>query len=379
MRLIDVLEARRNPVLNPRITPVEFIAQYKDDPQAYLHTGSINKVGVYPKSSDGHDSPIGIYAFQIADIWKLYLERAYNEKKRTLPLLPYHGGDHLFILHSDIPTDFPGTYSETDLERDIQGIKKMFGLDDNGIKRLKSAARTNPNFTDIPAGYLWGITKALAAGGVSELDDYTWVDTKRWNAILRGLGHNGFNDPGRGVIHGAEPTQTLFLASSAYSIIDHMKMNNRPKDVKIGDQTYKGGHIPKHFHVKGFDSVFFHNHEPTDLLQVRTWEVDSMSYHDFGNLKRFMAPNSSAVIHLLGGFEGSYDKRANYDVQFVQKTTVPPNITIENMYVGGGQPVLFIKKMPEDFPCQTITISRFADDYGLDKLPDTIKGKIQRK
>ena len=162
--MIDLFELRRNPEQNIKMSAVDFLRQYKDNPKMYLHTAPILKVGIYPKSIDGHDSPIGIYAYRLMDIWKDVIEKwNTGEYKRGLEFLPYHGGNYLFVLESDINPDFPGTYSEDDLNTDIAKLQKIYGLSDRRISLLKGAAKTNLNFQDIPAGYLWGMTKALVA------------------------------------------------------------------------------------------------------------------------------------------------------------------------------------------------------------------------
>lgn len=359
MRYNELFEARRNPVQNPRMNEVEFVAQYKDRPNIYLHTTSVEKVGIYPKSSDSHDSPTGIYAYRIADIYEDDIARWNNEKyNRGLSHLSYHGGDHLYILRSDISINFPKDYTEDDLQRDTAKLAELYQLQPNDIARLRRAARTNPNFRDMPAGYLWGMTKALAAGGLSELDEYTSVDCKRWNGVLRALGYTGFNDPGYGLIHGTESSQALFLTTQAFTVIDHMQKNQKQKEIKIADKVYKGGRMPRDLVMKGFDSVFFHNNEPEDFKNVQRWTVDGMSYDQFWSFARFLPWNAQGIIKRLGGFEGSFDKRANYDIEFLKNVTVP--------------------KIPEGFPVGTITISKFSDNYVMDNLPGTIQQKIIR-
>jgi hypothetical protein len=161
---LHLVEARRNPEQNPRLNAVEFLRQYKDNPKMYLHTTNVMKVGIYPKSTDSHDSPVGIYAYRLVDIWEDAIERwNTGDYKRGLEFLPYHGGDQLFVLESDIDPNFPEHYTDDDLARDGDKLKQLFGLSDQRIAKLLRTAKTNQNFRDCPAGYFWGMVKALVA------------------------------------------------------------------------------------------------------------------------------------------------------------------------------------------------------------------------
>ena len=384
MRINDLLEARRNPEENPKFSAVEFLRQYKDNPHMYLHLAPIQKVGIYPKSSDSHDSPVGIYAFRLADIWENDIERwntgDYADKKaRGLEFLSYHGGNFMFILESDIDPYFADDYSEQDLANDITKLKQITGIDDETVDQLKKAARTNLNFVDKPVGYLWGMTKALV-GGVREFDEHTYVNTKKWNTLLRTMGYTGFNDTGYGYIHGAEHQQALFLSTAAFRVVDMGTIKQKQKTVKIGDQSYEGGRIPKDLHMRGFDSVFFYNNSPEDFKSVRTWTVDGISLDNFKNFIRFLPWNAKGIIKTMsmGGASNELFEEGNVK-RFFETTTIPQNITLEKLYIGSRFPERLLRHVPENFPVAEIVISPFSNEYGLDKLPATIQNKITKQ
>ena len=382
MDLHDLLERRRNPEQNPRISAVEFLRQYKDNPKMYLHTTNLQKVGIYPRSTDGHDSPAGIYAYRLMDIWEDTIERFNTgEYKRGLEFLPYHGGDHLFVLESDIDPDFPHDYSEQNLAADIVKLKKLYGFSDERIAKLKAAARTNLNFRDCPAGYLWGMTKALMAGGISEFDEYTPVDTIRWNGLLRKLGHVGFNDPGMGLIHGAEPSQAVFLTVTAFRIVDHMLKNRRQRVVDVGDQKYKGGRLPKNLVMQGIPNTLFHNYKPADFASVRTWTVAGMGLDNLSTFMRFVPWNATGIVErLVIGTAANESYELGYVKRFFAKyPTLPKNIHVKDLYVGGRQPAQLMHSIPESFPVDTITYSAMAFKWGLDSLPEPIKAKLREQ
>ena len=382
MKLHDLLERRRNPDLNPRFSAVEFLRQYKDNPKMYLHTTSIPKVGIYPNSTASHDSPAGIYAYRLMDIWDDTIERwNTGEHKRGLEFLPYHGGDYLFVLESDIDPDFPHDYSEQDLAAAIVKLKKLYGFSDERIAKLMAAARTNLNFRDCPAGYLWGMTKALMAGGISEFDEYTPVDTIRWNGLLRKLGYVGFNDPGMGLIHGAEASQALFLVTSAFRVVDQMLQNRKQRVIAIGDQKYKGGRLPKNLVMNGIPNTLFHNYHPADFASVRTWTVGGMGLDNLSTFIRFVPWNAQGIIKrlVIGSAANESYERSYVSRFFASHPTLPKNIRIEDIYVGGKQPSSLIRAIPPDYPVETITISALAHKWGLDDLPAPIKAKLKEQ
>lgn len=382
MDLNDLLERRRNPEQNPRVGAVEFLRRYKDNPKMYLHTTNLQKVGIFPRSTASHDLPAGIYAYRLMDIWEDTIERWNSgEYQRGLEFLPYTGGDHLFVLESDIDPDFPHDYSQQDLNADIVKLKKLFGFPDERIKRLERTAETNLNFQECPAGYLWGMTKAIAAGIDHEFDQYTPVNTMRWNTLLRRLGYVGFNDPGVGVIHGAEPTQAVFLTAAAFRVVDHMLKNRRQRGVDIGGQKYRGGRLPKNLVMQGIPNTLFHNYEPSDFASVRSWTVAGMGLDNLSTFIRFVPWNATGVIErLVIGTAANDSYEMGYLRRFFEKhPTLPKHIHVKDLYVGGKQPASLLRLVPVNYPVESITYSAMAHKWGLDELPEPIKAKLKEQ
>lgn len=381
MKITDLfLEYRRNPESNPKESVYQFLSRYKDDPHAYLHTTMVMKVGVYPKTTSSHDSPAGIYAYRLMDIWEDSIERwNTGNYKRGIEFLPYHGGDQLFILHSDIDIDFPGHYTEENLAEDSEKLKRLYRLDDKSIAQLRRSAETNQNFRDCPAGYLWGMTKALVGfgGPVSEFDRYTSVNTKRWNQLLRKLGYVGFNDPGYGLIHGAEDSQALFLTTRAFQVIDHFSNNRRQRKVEIAGKTYIGGRLPDHLEMNGIPNTLFYNYQPADFAGVKLWTVEGMDIPTFKTFCRFVPWNGRGVVKYLSFGNAANQSYESGEIRkFFTEFIIPKNITIEALAVGGRDPAFTLRVMPADFPVSKIYISQFASKYGMDKLPPSVQEKI---
>lgn len=368
-------EKRRNPEQNPKESAFDFIAKYKDNPHAYLHTTTVMKVGIYPRTSSSHDSPMGIYAFRIQEIWPT-LEWARETKVSLAQALPYWGGPHLFILESDIDTNFLADYTEADLKRDIAKLRQMYRLDDADVQQLLRAARTNQNFCDCPAGYFWGMTKAIVAGTM-EFDEYTPVNTRRWSLLLRRLGYVGFNDPGMGLIHGAESAQAVFLTTKAFRVVDHMLTNRRQREVEIGDKRYKGGRLPRDLYMQGIPNTFMYNYDPEAFANVRRWTVGSMDVLDFWRFTKFVPWNGVGIIEHLSIANGANESHSLSEARKFVESKIPSNIKIQTLHVGGRMPTMVLDHMPPDFPVEKIVISPFAFTHGIDRLPEPIRSKIE--
>ena len=223
---------------------------------------------------------------------------------------------------------------------------------------------------------MWGMTKALVAG-VSEFDEYTPVNTRKWNAVLRDLGYVGFNDPGFGLIHGAEHTQAVFLTTSAFRVVDHMLKNRKQRTVDLGDKKYKGGRLPRDLYMAGIPNTLFYNHEPADFAKVRTWTLGGVGIHELSSFFHFLPWNAIGIINnLVIGNAANESYENGYTKQFFEKP-LPKNVRIKNIYVGRRYPDQLLRYIPPDFPVETITISPFASDAGLDRIPEPLRSKDQ--
>ncbi|MFA5490950.1 MAG: hypothetical protein WC284_17360 [Candidimonas sp.] len=375
---MKISELRRNPSKNIRETIYEFFNKYRNDENAYVHTTNIDKVGINPKKYDSHDSPVGIYAFRIMDIADS-IDRIRPDTKSLGLILPYYGGNYTFILSSPIPHDFVKIYTNELLNSDIEKMKDMFSLSENDIKKLKSSARTNLNFIDAPAGYLWGMTKSIAGGFVDEFDNYTSVDTRKWSTILRKLGHEAFNDPGYGFIHGAESTQALFLNTSTFNVIDRLIVTERRKielDIGYVDR------IPKHLHMKTIPNTFFYNNEKEMFSNIRSWTVDYMSINDYNRWSRWLPWNAEGRIGHLS-VPSSVSFNATRDTIKELKNIKNQNVIIDELSLGINEPYeiyQIVKSLNPNIPVNKITYgTRFNEPIKIDDIDDNIAKKIIHK
>ncbi len=247
MRYIEIIEARRNPDLNPKPTMREQLTPYigrddvfisftddvgaashrKVDPNAKDANISGAKIGINPQSS--FDTPIGIYAYPLAYV----LEKDFR--------VPFAGGRPFMIVFEarDMSKVMNvNAYSNADLERDLKKLGGFAHLHNRAFSGAKD---------DIPAAKFWNLTRMIAReiaddeneeANYENYDDYeddddSWgygkekvvaIPSVKWNALLRGLGYDGVIDNGNGLIHENEPTQAVFFAKTA---INELKVINR--------------------------------------------------------------------------------------------------------------------------------------------------------
>lgn len=375
-----IYELRRNPEKNIRQNVYQFLLKYKDDPSIYIHTNDIDKIGINPHTPDSHDSPMGIYAFNLTDIWdsiEPFNTGKYAEKPRGLEFIPYYGGENVFVLKSDIPHDTLKKYHEDDLNKDIKKLQSLYNISDEDMDRLKRAAKTNLNYVKAPIGDLWGITKSLAAGGVSEFDQYTPVNTKKWAYILRKLGYHGFNDPGYGFIHGAENKQTLFLNTSGFKVIDKFRIQKKRR-VNVGDKkTYQSA--PRKLEMQYIPNTFFLNHEPEQFKNLREWIIDRMEMKDISGINTFLPWNATAIIKQAS--VGTYV----FDSAFSALTNTKKKIIIKTLFIDERDTVeiaMAIPKIPEEaYKHIGKIVINYTDDYDKEylekKIPEKFKNKFE--
>lgn len=384
MILGDINEARREPDQNPKISIYEFLLPYSKNPDVHIHTTTVNKVGIYPRSPENHDSPIGVYAYRLVDIWDDYIERwntgEYASKPRGLSMLPYYGGAYTFVLRERTPAITAESYTQEQLESDISKISEWYDLTDGELKSIKALARTNLNFrSTLPVSMLWAITKTLNSDVSSDgFDNNTRVNVKEWNHLLRRLGYTAFSDSGYGYIHGAESTQTVFLAKSAFEVVDlHQKFIKKTFNTGSG-QTYQS--IPKRLSMKSIPNTFFYNNEPSEFSKVVEWRVDLMSSTDFSTFTRFLPKTAKGFIGTLS-MSGSHVGVVRTNLELLKRLEDHTNIVVDTVYIGMTDwmdIVQLLNKFPETANVKNIAISkwqRISDAY-LDKLPEHVARRL---
>jgi ankyrin repeat protein len=228
-----LIEARRNPELNPKINLLDIIKKYKDDPDVYISYRSIDKIGINPMSK--FNTPNGIYTYPLKEIY----DKIYN----NIEDVPFAGKEpyiYVIKLKSQYKKSFINDlYTEYDskmFDNDMIKLRKTFI---NNVNQNRGDwTYTEEKFNDIienasrhatiknPSGIMWNITRMLSK-----------QNPNAWNHTLRVvLGYSGMADKtGNGIIHTAEPIQAVFFDIKSFDVIDIIhnfkQMDKKRRDI----------------------------------------------------------------------------------------------------------------------------------------------------
>jgi len=117
-----LLEARRNPEKNPKISIKEFLSKYENEKDVYVTFKSLEKIGVNPTAKWGHMSPVGVYAYPLSFV-KRVLEWLQDDPSYIMPFA--FNKKYVYVIKQ---VDVPGLkfiedgsmYDDADLERDVK-------------------------------------------------------------------------------------------------------------------------------------------------------------------------------------------------------------------------------------------------------------------
>jgi len=272
-------EARRNPEQNPRIGPLTRLEEYKDDPNIFISFTAVDKAGLKPLSD--YNTPLGVYTYPLKVSWnyynvEMYWDRAIGrlqpvknpvawDKKMTSAetkaideAFPFATQNpYIQVIESKKPLTDLQKFSERDLNKTIDMIEKLiivlFRDSDeslwyvNKIIGVLVSAMENGARIQTPGGKFWYLTylltepnevREIRSTAMALLNRYkTKKPMRAWNYLLRELGHDGFIDKGKSIIHEGEPAQAVFLHRKAFKKVD--RILNKPsvlsqKKKKIG-------------------------------------------------------------------------------------------------------------------------------------------------
>jgi hypothetical protein len=266
MRYHEIVEARRNPEQNPKVSVNQYITQALASAQPLPNTGFKNlfvsftdlpKLGINPGSR--YNTPIGIYAYPAEYvIYKTTpFGNIYSEPTSTMAMtaLPFAGGKpwaNIFRARSGANIIDIGKFTEAQYNEYCDKLKALLTklpieyrpqpLDSDTatkyIDTLMDAANKSAR-VNTPGGKFWYVTMRL-----SEVMN-TNKTTVAWNEIFRRLGIDGFVDPDREIIHPSEPTQAVFFSGRAVELLDTVankysptKMKSRQEHGKERDEIF---------------------------------------------------------------------------------------------------------------------------------------------
>lgn len=266
--ILPVFEARAKPELNPQISAVDQLRQYKDDPNIFISFTNINKIGIYPLASDG-ETPIGIYAFPLRKCWSAYNVDEHRDFREFPSIIK--GKHHIQILKWNGKQKFISplsSYGYAELEDDLNKLKRMY--DDSISDQINSHKKMHED------------AFAVLYHTTYELVDYDYV---KWNHLLRKLGYSGFNDSeGLGLIHDEEPYQTVFLSMDSITRIDSIynKQYRPNKSLMYSD--------PKNMHIEEMmDDVW------SAKTRIQKFEPYILATHDPLVIQQYMQAASPFI------------------------------------------------------------------------------------
>jgi len=232
-----ILEARRNPELNPKITSLQALSKYANDDSYFITYTTIEKVGLNPKSP--FSTPIGVYAYRLKDIFHELQDKNY-----------LFGVDRPYVnvlkLTSNKVLDL-GNYSNK--EADLKKLQKIYeeqtGKSFNDILADFKANASHELLykIDSDSKYVYGLMNFIS----NRIDGKTGPVKKSmiyFNTLLRKMGYDVVVD-NTSTIHLLQPSQAVFLVPSTYKFVEKIinksysgKESNGP--ISATEYWYKG-------------------------------------------------------------------------------------------------------------------------------------------
>lgn len=232
IKLKDILmELRKNPELNPKVSALKSLEKYKDDDSYFITFTSIEKVGLNPKTP--FSTPVGVYAYKLKDVYDELLEKNY-----------LFGVDRPSVNVIQLNTNkILDLENYSNKKQDLQKLKKIYESEfkdsfENMVKEFESSKHLlYPINTD--GKYVYGLMNHISnkksgkSGQVQKSMVY-------FNVLLRKMGYDVVIDR-TGTIHLLQPSQAVFLTPSSYKVVE--KIINKNYDVetqKTSTYWYKG-------------------------------------------------------------------------------------------------------------------------------------------
>ena len=246
MNVKEIIEARKNPELNPKESVNKQLQDLYDATtdtipgsnikNLFVSFTDLDKLGINPTSK--YNTPIGIYAYPAEYVLKKIGDTGSTDK------LPFAGDKpwvNIFratgnVVDLDtIDSNMVSEYLKT-LQDTFEGKK----IPENDFKHLFSQAGMGATHRT-RSGILWYFTKLLAGYVDQQSNDKTKPNTKTvaksesviWQSILRKvLKIDGMVDDGEGVIHENEPTQAVFFNPAAIKMVKRISNKYNPATMK---------------------------------------------------------------------------------------------------------------------------------------------------
>ena len=220
MKIQDLLEARKNPELNPKISINDAMASYAKShkgKRCYISFTAIEKLGVNPKTK--YNTPVGVYCYPLEYAMKLM---GPGQSGNAMPFAGESKFANLFYVKGKSVTDLASIedYEVEDLESQLTEI-----LPPAVSSKVKKYILNAPSYAKVttPGGQFWYVVWSCAEEWSSQSKVRVSVLMTK---IFRALGYAGLVDrKGEGIIHHAEPTQAVIFDPTVIS--DLKRVDNK--------------------------------------------------------------------------------------------------------------------------------------------------------
>lgn len=233
MKIQELLEARKNPELNPKISTNAVLLDYveKFGANSFISFTVIDKLGINPRSD--YDTPLGIYAYP-----GVYAART-MDAHRPGSALPFAGSSKFATLFtaSNGVVDL-ATFTSAEYDRTIADLKKAYPKHVKQVNNADEWAKAEAR-VQTPGGLFWAVTMKFAQSFIQR-NNAAIV----WNEVFRAIGVNGCVDSkGQGIIHPNEPTQAVFFKKPGVIENETRVMNKYAPErvqarIKTGQETH---------------------------------------------------------------------------------------------------------------------------------------------
>lgn len=281
IELVNLMEARKNPELNPKISAYEALKPYSEDENYFISFTAIDKLGINPQSR--YDTPLAIYTYPLKTIWKEY---RVDSIKSVGKAVPFAGNSPYVWLvkvkdNVNFVRDMYTDYTSKEYDKDIKTLNNHILSNQDEYKKLLKDA--NGNLEDIGSIIdiyfikwtkeakernaimsMWNITRNLAYYRQGK-------PAVQWSYLLhRVLGYGGFADvSGRGYIHPSEPIQACFFSTRSFDVVAEF-LN---KDYTKGESWLDLG--IKNKTINAENSKFFVDKDNLVIWSSGTWKDGS--------------------------------------------------------------------------------------------------------
>lgn len=242
MRITELIEARKNPEQNPKVSINQEIDDHvaASSEPAYVSFTALDKLGINPGSK--YNTPLGIYAYPAAYVQQ---ETTDGQWMRALPfagkseyanLFRARDSDNIVTLDNMPALEARGYYKKlSEIWVKLSGNDWKTSVDQ--IEKVLNDAPKMALFPDYVGGRFWYITMTVAEM-IAEKTGKKQIVV--WNKLFRELGIDGCVDEGVGIIHSNEKTQAVFFSIDVIQDVKRVFNKWSPEESEMGVKKGQG-------------------------------------------------------------------------------------------------------------------------------------------